>query len=1115
MPEDYNENPLPEDKNPDRKGNQDENIPDWMKEAGWETSSGTFDESKPVFDDLDDDEEEIVPADIPSWLEEVAPEGYNFESEAADNQGDESESDQEPFVLDDFDFGEPSQTPPSPEPSHEPELQPNLDTEQTPEDLPFPEGDKIDVPSWLENLELDEDSQETAVAWLENMPESLRATEEELKAAEEFPAPEPESIEEFQDELDWMDNLSADTSPAEASEQAEEAALSEDLVASELIPESSDQEQIFKQEEISTFENEMPAWLEELGEEKQPTTSSIPDEEGQELQEEPSVVPDVEMEEPQPGISSADDGEESKSMLPDWLSDLETPDEPDQQEPETPSAQASQPVSPSSEDLPGWLGDLSEGDAPAIPADESADTLQWLGSLSGGDSPEQVSPPESDGQAIPEFEDIEPADQQADDEVSPNDDTLNTQIPSWLSQISDIEDEEVPAAEQAQKTDLPADAEPADSSSWLEQIGEDVSPEADSSAASSEREVLDWLDAMETAEAAPDQAGALDDLRESLEVEEPSQDLEQMGLETAKYLSEDYQEPESTEEAPDAAPERSEKAEDDSLPDWLSELSSVEDEEPLSLEDAIRKSDQPLSEEEQEFLSKSEKREADNSEWLSKLDQEQDQEITLQETEFELEIEVEPETRPEIEPEQASDGESQIPGGMLERLNENDQEDQELEEAEIPEWLEDLKTEEEPQETAVLWLQEFIEKGERANVHDEIKRYTDELDPGDSIPKWMEDLKNEEDPQTTAMLWLEKFSDNRETPPSSAQAAEQDDTSDWLAELEREEADEVEEAPQPEPSSFDNPDEGWLADLDIDEKLKATTSDRDEFLSSKDEHQQKPDNEEEPSWMKATSPLEGDIYTDELAGEQKEVEIPAWLAGYGEGEGPEESESAEKPSAEEPIIDQGSQQSPSEEDEYTWVAAEGSLKATRKPIDLNKAAISQLESILGISYQVAKGIVHFREKQGPYRQFSDLMNVPEIVDEQTIEILKPEVFIGMVEEPAPEFVQKPAEKPKAEPETEPKPSPPKKQKSGQAYDEILETARARLDDADLQAAADNYGKLIKKKKFLEEIISDLQQATLDHPLEINLQKILGDAYMKSDMLDEALEAYSKAEDLLS
>jgi hypothetical protein len=80
MPEDYNGTPLPEDPKPEQGKDKDENIPDWMKEAGWETSSGTFDESKPVFDDLED-EDEIVPADIPAWLEEAAPEGFNFDSE--------------------------------------------------------------------------------------------------------------------------------------------------------------------------------------------------------------------------------------------------------------------------------------------------------------------------------------------------------------------------------------------------------------------------------------------------------------------------------------------------------------------------------------------------------------------------------------------------------------------------------------------------------------------------------------------------------------------------------------------------------------------------------------------------------------------------------------------------------------------------------------------------------------------------------------------------------------------------------------------------------------------------------------------------------------------------
>ena len=70
MPEDNNGNPIPDDQNQD-PANQDENIPEWMRDAGWQEDSGTFDESKPIFDDIEGDEDEIVPADIPAWLEDV------------------------------------------------------------------------------------------------------------------------------------------------------------------------------------------------------------------------------------------------------------------------------------------------------------------------------------------------------------------------------------------------------------------------------------------------------------------------------------------------------------------------------------------------------------------------------------------------------------------------------------------------------------------------------------------------------------------------------------------------------------------------------------------------------------------------------------------------------------------------------------------------------------------------------------------------------------------------------------------------------------------------------------------------------------------------------------
>jgi DNA uptake protein ComE-like DNA-binding protein len=794
-------------------------------------------------------------------------------------------------------------------------------------------------------------------------------------------------------------------------------------------------------------------------------------------------------------------------MLPDWLSELspdsEFPiDEPDL---EVPAESETEPVDSTKDELPDWLDDFDSGDSVTTVieetsvSEETSETLEWLGSLSGEEAGEAEVPSAPTPASLTEDEEeIAPVSSADQENVSPNDDTLNTQVPTWLSQIGDTDTGESSDEEQEAEADLLADDDLQASSSWLDQIGEDIPGEADLIPSESEREVLDWLDSMGS-ESAVDQTEAIDDLRGSLDQTETDQAQDIPELETAKYFDETQEQPAAVEDTQDGTEEDLWEAEAeaplesgaDDLPDWLSELSGEQDDDEISLESAIRQSDHELNDAEMEFLSKSEEVQADNSDWLSKLDEQGQISDPMEET----------------APEEALESDDLLSGGILDRLNEKGEADQEIPEGEIPRWLEDLKVEEDPQETAVLWLQEFIEKGNRANVHDEIKRYTDELDPGDSIPKWMEDLKNEEDPQTTAMLWLEKFSAVRAAPEPAEQSTQQEDSSDWLAELEREEADQADIPSQESESDFTESGEGWLADLDIDEKLKSADTGLPEWTGEKGKAPS-PDQEEEPSWMKATSPLEGDVNTDELAGQQKEVEIPAWLAGYGEGEEPEESddlqESASQPAEEDTTKIEAA---PADSDEYTWVSAEEAPKSKREPLDINKAAISQLESILGISYQVAKGIVHYREKQGPYHEFSDLLKVPEIVDEQTIEILKPEVFIGVVERPQPEAVQ--------EQEVQPKPVTEKKGKPADSFQETLEQARAFLVEADIQSAVKSYGNLVKKKKFLAETITDLQQATLDHPLEINLLKTLGDAYMQSDKLDEALEAYSKAEDLLT
>jgi len=1041
MPEDTNGTSLPEDQNPN-PGDQGDNIPDWMKEAGWGKDSGAFDESKPVFDtpDDDDDDGEILPAEIPAWLEDAAPDGFNPDPDAT--PAFESLADEGSYIT----TGDLMPRTPLNESPPSTEASPAADTEPTKlEPKTTSSEPEMDIPSWLKNLEMDEDSQETAVAWLENMPDDLRATDEELaasrapkvKAAEPT---EPESVDPPVDELAWIDEIANQAEKDSNQEDLIQAELSEDLVAAELIPEQGSGDQIFGQEEIQSMESEAPDWLNELAEDDS----------------KPTVTPDSESIGSTPIPSTDQDGESGVNMMPDWLTDLGA-DEPaaptvPEIDPEPAPGIESEQTPDTSSDIPDWLGDFESS---AEPEQEDSSELDWLDNLGEKDTApaeeEQISATQE------EVIDPEPA-SEFEGEVSPLDETLSTQVPDWLSKIGESED-----AAQEEISD-PARKDPEDSASWLDQIDKPIEDGFAPEATTADGEVIDWLENMDEK---PDEITAFDDLRDSLtgELEVDETEQKPVELETAKYFN---QEEETTE----------------SMPDWLSEIAGDDPEASSSLESAIRQSDHSLSDEEKEFLSQSDEAQDENADWLAKLD------LTGDEKKPETEspaIKVDlPEEDPPIEqPESAEPTDPAISGGILDRLNDPT----DVIEPEVPQWLENLKKEEDPQETAILWLKQFVESGNEASLQDEIKRYTDELNPGDTVPKWMEDLKHEEDPQTTAMLWLEKLAGER-LAPEKPKLPKEEVEDGWLAELEKEAAVQTQEPHEDPPKDFQDTSNGWLADLEIDEKLKSEEPELPDWSSTEPEEIQEGD---EPLWMKATSPLEGDFHTDELAGSaEKEVEIPAWLAGYGEGEEP-----VEEPA---PTTDEQAADS-SDPDEYAWVSDTDTptpQKTSKEPIDLNKAAISQLESILGISYQVAQGIVIYREKQGPYRDLKDLLKVPEITDEQTIEILKPEVFIQVIED-----------KPKPKPKPAPKPAA-----QDASVEERFQLAEALIAEAQISEALEHYAYLIKRKKSVPQVIENLIQAAADNPVDISILKTLGDAYMRINKLDDALAAYSKAEELL-
>ena len=81
-------------------------------------------------------------------------------------------------------------------------------------------------------------------------------------------------------------------------------------------------------------------------------------------------------------------------------------------------------------------------------------------------------------------------------------------------------------------------------------------------------------------------------------------------------------------------------------------------------------------------------------------------------------------------------------------------------------------------------------------------------------------------------------------------------------------------------------------------------------------------------------------------------------------------------------------------------------------------------------------------------------------------------------------------------------------------DPILHTARTELSRSNIPSALEAYGKLIKKGRFLDEAIFDLREALYRYPVEVSIWQSLGDAYMRANRLQDALDAYTKAEELL-
>ncbi len=95
------------------------------------------------------------------------------------------------------------------------------------------------------------------------------------------------------------------------------------------------------------------------------------------------------------------------------------------------------------------------------------------------------------------------------------------------------------------------------------------------------------------------------------------------------------------------------------------------------------------------------------------------------------------------------------------------------------------------------------------------------------------------------------------------------------------------------------------------------------------------------------------------------------------------------------------------------------------------------------------------------------------------------------------------------------PQPVAEVQSAPAGDDLgLGDLQEALRKGDLDTALEGYNDLIQKDQNLEETIHDLRDALYRYPVDIALWQTLGDAYARNNQLQEALDAYTKAEELL-
>ena len=603
-------------------------IPEWMEEAGWVPSSGEVEETPISFSDselesieaggIPDETGELAPADIPGWVQDIAPEILDEIPEADEPAADPvGKAEFMPDWLSDI-ASDAEQVTPDPIPSsaddphkeaepvsiaEPPSVEESEDKEPIADDAP-------EVPTWIDAQAPGATS--TIITWLDDRPSK---------------DPEPEKAE----------------LQSETAEGTIEDALSEAGVPSWLDEIAEGDEVPELETEIPQAERKSPSWLAGLAEaaskqdlELEPTiddeTPEEPKDEAapewlegiRELDEDPVPVPSTDdapdwlrgIAEPESVDSAMSPVEDPETGTPEWVSEVEEPAE-------KPSIDAVEPR----DDVPDWLTGIAESmvemtvdddflaEATPEPAESVAEvagaTPDWLQEFA--DSVEETpdteikgGEPEIDVQSLQQLEEeigSHAVEASPPDALGVTDEVDDDEVFRWLEDLAETHE-----AEESEPLTAPTDQrieahpepsptiseavlpEEADESlQWLEDLASqrgidvDVAPIAPDRLPAEMDASQDWLH--ETA------AGSADETMISKPPPVPTEEIE------AEIVGEAFSEITSDEEIL-IAPIAQETLQEEPMPEipgWLDEATSVAEAVPP---EPVKEAALPVAEEE-------------------------------------------------------------------------------------------------------------------------------------------------------------------------------------------------------------------------------------------------------------------------------------------------------------------------------------------------------------------------------------------------------------------------------------------------------------------------------------------------------------------------------------